>query len=83
MAREDPETEAAEVWIKLNDGREVSRFFARARGHIENPLTEFELKEKFMECAAALPEDKAQAAWDAWWRLDEAEDLTPLTALLS
>ena len=83
MAREDPETEAAEVWIKTRDGRELTRFFARARGHVENPLTDFELKEKFLECAASLTDEKAQAAWDAWWRLDEAEDVASLTAILA
>ena len=83
MAREDPETEAAEVWIKLKDGRELTRFFARARGHVENPLTEFELKEKFLECAASLTDEKAQAAWDAWYRLDAAEDVASLTAMLA
>ena len=82
MAREDPETEAAGVWVKLKDGRELTRFFPRARGHIENPLTELELKEKFLECVG-LPEEKARAAWDAWWRLDEADDLTPLTFMLA
>lgn len=83
MAREDPETEAAEVWIKLKDGRELTRFFARARGHVENPLTDFELKEKFLECAADLTEEKAGAAWDAWYRLDAAEDVASLTAMLA
>ena len=82
MARKDPETEAAGVWVKLKDGRELTRFFPRARGHIENPLTELELKEKFLECVG-LPEEKAQAAWDAWWRLDAADDLTPLTLMLA
>ena len=83
MAREDPETEAAQVWVKLNDGRELTRFFPRARGHIENPLTELELKEKFLECVADLTAEKARAAWDAWWRLDEAEDITHLTFMLA
>ena len=82
MARKDPETEAAGVWVKLKDGRELTRFFPRARGHIENPLTELELKEKFLECVG-LPEEKAGAAWDAWCRLDEAEDIASLTAMLS
>ena len=83
MAREDPETEAAEVWIKLKDGRELTRYFARARGHVENPLTELELREKFLECAADLTEEKALAAWDAWHRLDAAEDVASLTAMLA
>ncbi len=83
MSREDPETEAAEVWVELKDGRHLTRHFARARGHVENPLTELELREKFLECASGLPAGKAKAAWDAWYRLDTAEDLTHLTAMLS
>ena len=83
MAREDPETEAAGVWVKLKDGRELTRFFPRALGHIENPLTELELKEKFLECVADLSDEKARAAWDAWWRLDAADDLTSLTFMLA
>ena len=83
MARDDPETEAAEVWVKLKDGRELTRYFPRARGHVENPLTEFELREKFLECAAGLTEEKARAAWDAWYRLDAAEDVASLTAMLA
>lgn len=83
MAREDPETEAAEVWVKLKDGRELTRFFARARGHVENPLTELELREKFLECAAGLTEEKALAAWDAWYHLDAAEDVASFTAMLA
>ena len=83
MAGEDPETEAAEVWIRLKDGRELSRFFPRARGHIENPLSELELKEKFLECAADLSEEKARTAWDAWWQLDEVADIASLTLMLA
>ena len=83
MARENPETEAAEVWVKLKDGRELTRFFPRARGHVENPLTEFELREKFLECAISLSPEKAQSVWDAWYRLDAAEDIASLTAMLA
>ncbi len=83
MAREDPETEAAGVWVKLKDGRELTRFFPRARGHIENPITDLELREKFLECAAGLTEEKARAAWDAWRRLDEVADITSLTSMLA
>ena len=83
MARENPETEAAEVWVKLKDGRELTRFFSRARGHVENPVSELELKEKFLECAACLSPEKAQAAWDAWYRLDASEDVASLTAMLA
>ncbi|MCE2454129.1 MAG: hypothetical protein J4F48_15250, partial [Nitrospinae bacterium] len=75
-------TEAAGVWVKLKDGRELTRFFPRARGHIENPITDLELREKFLECAAGLTEEKAQAAWDAWRRLDDVEDVASLTAIL-
>lgn len=82
LAREDPEAEATEVWLRLRDGRELSRSFVRARGHVENPLTAIELEEKFLECAA-LPEGRARAAWDAWRGLNEAADVSALTATLA
>lgn len=87
LARKDPETEATEVWLRLRNGRELRRSFARARGHVENPLTALELEEKFLECAAppgaALSEERARAAWDAWRGLNEAEDVSALTAMLA
>ncbi len=83
LAREDPETERTEVWLRLKDGRELTRSFARARGHVENPLTEIELREKFLECATLLPAERARAAWDAWWRLEEAQSVSDLTAALA
>ncbi len=82
LAREDPEAEKTEVWLRLRDGRELSRSFARARGHIENPLAESELREKFLECAG-LPEERARTAWDAWRGLNEVPELSRLTALLA
>ncbi len=83
LALENPETETTEVWLKLKDGRELRQSFAHARGHIENPLTTLELKEKFLECAAALPPEKARAAWSVWRNLNEAEDVPSLTLALA
>ena len=83
LARDDPESHRAEVWVRLKDGREVRRLETRPKGHIERPISANELREKFMECAAAvLARAQAEAAWDGWWELEKARDLGELTRLL-
>ncbi|MEK6710086.1 MAG: MmgE/PrpD family protein [Nitrospinota bacterium] len=83
LAREDPESERTEVWVRLRDGRELRRAERRAKGHIERPVPVAELRGKFMECAASciLP-PQAEAAWEAWWGMEKAGDLGELTRLL-
>ncbi|MBI3128797.1 MAG: MmgE/PrpD family protein [Candidatus Tectomicrobia bacterium] len=79
----DPESHRAEVWVRLKDGREARRAETLPRGHAERPVPEGELRAKFLECAAlALPPQKAQAAWDAWWEVEGAGDVGKLAEML-
>ncbi|MBI4251464.1 MAG: MmgE/PrpD family protein, partial [Candidatus Tectomicrobia bacterium] len=83
LARDDPESHRAEVWVRLKGGREVRRLETRPKGHVERPIPAGELREKFMECAlASLSKDQAEAAWEGWWGLEGARDIGPLTRLL-
>ena len=83
LARDDPESHRAEVWVRLRGGREVRRAEEHAKGRVERPVAEGDLREKFMECAAAvLLRAQAEAAWEGWWEMEKAGEVGPLTRLL-
>ena len=61
------------VRMSLKDGRVLERSTDRTlmHGTASDPLTETELKEKFLYCAEmTLPESQAQEAVAAWWHMD-------------
>lgn len=88
----DPEAESAGynnmtsiVRVRLKDGRELEARAAFAKGSPANPMTEDELKEKFLGCLDAggvAPEAGARAA-DLILALEDQPNFQAIAALLS
>lgn len=71
------------VTIRLKDGRTLSGEAQHARGGPELPLTEAELRAKFMECAVqAIDRDAAEKALTDIERLETLSDIRPLCSIL-
>lgn len=71
------------VTIRLKDGRTLSREAQHARGGPELPLTEEELRAKFMECAVqAIDRGAAEKALTDIERLETLSDIRPLCSIL-
>src|SRR6266542_2994684 len=78
-----PERYTSVVELGLKDGRTVSRRAEFARGTRENPLTADEVRAKYFRLTGpVVPRARAEALMAAVDGLDQARDLTPLTALL-
>jgi 2-methylcitrate dehydratase PrpD len=86
----DPELEALydEKWpsiieVTTKDGRVLKARRDLPKGEPEHPVSDVELKEKFMSlaCDAVSPE-RAEQIWQTIMRLEEIENLSDLTALL-
>jgi 2-methylcitrate dehydratase PrpD len=86
----DPELEPngsggrpARVWIHMKDGRTLSRQVDHPKGSPQSPLTDEELKGKFVACARRTLSEKAVSESMAMLgRLETLENVRPLTALL-
>ena len=76
---EFPERRAAKVTIETTGGETFEHYSPTRKGDPDNPLSDGELAEKFIELTQpVLGEDGAQALLGALWRLDETDDLTAL-----
>jgi 2-methylcitrate dehydratase PrpD len=85
----DPEIEALgynemrmKVDITLADGRKLSGYADKAKGHPRKPMNRDDLREKFMDCAAlVMPAAAAESALEHLWairQIDRAGDLMPM-----
>lgn len=75
---------AAEITIKLRDGRAYSYRVSLPKGEPGNPMTDDELAGKFRNCARpVLSPQAAEKALDLAWRLDKLEDTSGLMHLCS
>lgn len=84
LAADSPESERTEVWVRLQNGKEVSAVEEVGRGHIDQPLVEGELRGKFLECArVVLPAERAEVAWEGWRKMESSSDIGELVSLLS
>jgi 2-methylcitrate dehydratase PrpD len=88
----DPEAESAGynnmtsiVRVRLKDGRELEARAAFAKGSPANPMTEDELKEKFLGCldAGGVGRDAGARAADMILALEDQPNVRPIAALLS
>ncbi len=71
------------VTVRLADGRTLAVAARGASGHPDSPLTDPQLREKFLGCAAGvLGRAEADAVGDQIARLDEVPDIRALTARL-
>lgn len=72
------------VEITTTDGRTFSARRDLPKGEPEHPVSDAELKEKFIQLATdAVSPERAEAIWQAVFRLDETEDIRELTGLLT
>ncbi|MGH2362213.1 MAG: MmgE/PrpD family protein [bacterium] len=87
----DPEIEARgynemrmKVKITLKDGRVLSGYADKAKGHPKKPMSREDLREKFMDCASlVMPSDRAEAALARLWAIRDVGRVGELTALLT
>ncbi|MBO0806811.1 MAG: MmgE/PrpD family protein [Actinobacteria bacterium] len=73
------------VRVLLTDGRQVEGRAAFAKGSPANPMSEHELREKFVDCLAAggIAAQAGQRAADLVLGLEDQQDLRAIIALLS
>lgn len=70
--------------IKMNDGREYTKRVDHSKGSPNNPLSEDELMNKYIDCAGrALPEEKVNESVKILKNLFQLADLNELTGELS
>jgi len=85
----DPEVEALgynemrmKVDITLKDGRRLSGYADKAKGHPKKPMSRDDLREKFMDCAGlVMSSQQAETALEHLWsirQIDRVSDLTPM-----
>ena len=71
------------VTVRLKDGRTYSRDAEHSKGSPEFPMTDDELKTKFIECARqAISASAAERVLDSVQRLETLENIRPLCELL-
>ena len=71
------------VTVQLRDGRTLSREARGARGHPDTPLSDVELREKFLACAkAVLSADEAEGVAEQLGHLEDIPDIRALTSRL-
>jgi 2-methylcitrate dehydratase PrpD len=72
------------VTLRLRDGRVLERSSSGARGYPARPASEAQLSAKFSECARrVLPSAVADDAWAMLGALEQVEQMSVLTELLS
>lgn len=78
-----PTMRAADVTIETADGRSLHHFAPTRKGDPDNPLTDDELSDKFMELTATvLGEDEAASLLDTLWRVDGLDTLASVSVRL-
>jgi MmgE/PrpD C-terminal domain len=71
------------VTVRLRDGRTLASPPRGASGHPDQPLTDVQLRDKFLGCASpVLGSDAAQALADQILHLEEVPDVRALTSRL-
>jgi len=73
----------ARVLIRLKNGGLFEKTVLAAKGSIQNPMTQEEVRQKFRDFAsAALPGSKIEAIIETVSGLDSVDNITQLTRLL-
>lgn len=74
--------DAAYVTLRFEDGTELEKHVEHAKGSVENPLTDEELKKKFMEqVTLAIGVDRAKRAYDAFITAGELDDMSKIRGM--
>ena len=72
------------IEIVLRDGTVLEKTYSTATGHPEKPMSDAQLEEKFIECAAiALDQDRARALARRAWDVDAAAEVGELHRALA
>jgi 2-methylcitrate dehydratase PrpD len=75
---------ASIVEVTLKDGRVLTARRDLPKGEPEHPLSNAELKEKFLSLASdCVSFDRAEAIWESIFKLDQATEVSSLTHLLT
>ncbi|MDA0305021.1 MAG: MmgE/PrpD family protein [Proteobacteria bacterium] len=79
-----PKRRAANISIETTDGETFEHYAPTRKGDPDNPLTDDELAEKFLELTGSvLGDGRAAELLDALWRLDKTADLGAISAIAS
>jgi aconitate decarboxylase len=81
---EDESVSKAEAYVTLtfNDGTALEKHVEHAKGSIENPLTDAELKKKFMEqVTLAIGEERAKNAYTAFTNVQNMKNVAMIRGL--
>lgn len=70
------------VRVRLTDGRTLDSPARGAAGHADQPLSDAQLRAKFLTCAGALPRDVAEGVADQIAHFEEIPDIRALTSRL-
>jgi 2-methylcitrate dehydratase PrpD len=77
-----PKKRAARVEIELNSGETLEHYSPTRKGDPDNPLSDAELSDKFLELGEpVLGKPGATALLDALWRLETVTDVRALPAI--
>jgi 2-methylcitrate dehydratase PrpD len=80
---EFPQRRAARIEIETTDGQRFEHYSPTRKGDPDNPLSDDELAEKFLELTGSvLGEAGAEGLLGELWRLDQITDLSALPALV-
>jgi 2-methylcitrate dehydratase PrpD len=71
------------VRVRLTDGRTLQTPARGASGHADQPLSDAQLRAKFLTCARGLRPDVAEGVADQIAHLDEIPDIRALTSRLA
>ncbi|MEX2146323.1 MAG: MmgE/PrpD family protein [Candidatus Rokuibacteriota bacterium] len=70
------------VRVRLTDGRTLESPARGASGHADHPLTDAQLRTKFLTCAAGLPREVAEGVVEQLAHFEEIPDIRALTSRL-
>lgn len=75
-------TDAAYVTLKFEDGKEIEKHIEHAEGSMERPLTDAQLKKKFMEqVTLAIGSERAERAYDIFIQVGQLEDVSKIRGM--
>jgi aconitate decarboxylase len=75
-------TDAAYITLEFEDGTKLEKHVEHAKGSIENPLTDAELKKKFMEqVTLAVGDERAVKAYAAFTEIEGMENVAKIRGL--
>jgi 2-methylcitrate dehydratase PrpD len=76
----DMPKDACHVDVTLTDGRHLQHHVEHASGSVDKPMTDDQLRDKFLLLATPRLGERSAALWDAAWHVDELDSLDPLFA---